>query len=135
MSPLSTTLRPGRGGPSTSSGVTTRSSSSVIDSPRLQQPSRRPVGHAERVGRVDVEAPGPRVLDQREAERLHAVRDREGDEVVVASLEHVAGLQLDELERVGQLPEDPPQRPEQLLQARAARRSSAAGRDRGARRS
>ncbi len=46
------------------------------------------------------------------------MRHGERDEVVVAALEpHVAGLQLDELERVGQLAEDPPQRAEELLQA------------------
>ena len=46
------------------------------------------------------------------------MRDRERHQVVFLALQDVAGLQLDELERVGQLPEDPPQRGEQLLQPR-----------------
>ena len=117
MSPLSTTLRPGRGGPE---HLVRRDDAVVLERDRLaglQQPARRPDGHAERVRRLDVEAARPRVLDQREAERLDRVGDREGDEVVVAALEHVAGRQLHQLERVGQLAEDPPQRAEELLQA------------------
>ena len=91
VSPLRTTLRPGRGGPSTSSGVITRPSASVTDSPRLEQrraPARR---DAERVGGLDVEAARPR--DARSSAKPSACTPcATGNvtSVVVAALEHVA---------------------------------------------
>jgi len=118
VSPLRTTLRPG---PRRAEHLVGRDHAVVIQSHRLtglEQAALRARGDTERIGCLDVEATRPRMLDQREPKRLHPVRDREGDEVVVAALEHVAGSQLGQLELIGQLPEDPAQRAEEVLQPR-----------------
>src|SRR6476619_3163183 len=58
---------------------------------------------AERVGLVNVEAARPGVLDERVPDRRDAVGNAKGDEVVVASLEDVAGAQLGQVHRVTEL--------------------------------
>ena len=83
-------MRPARAGPTTASGVSVRPSGSVIDSPRWSFPRSGPFGHAERVGRLDVEAARPLVLDERVADGGHAVRDREDEQLVVVALERLA---------------------------------------------
>ena len=109
--------------PSTCSGVTTRPSGERHRLAALERAALGPVRDAERVGGLDVEPARPVVLDERVADRRDAVRDREGDEAVVAAVERVARGELDELVRVGEPAEDPAQRAEQLARARAARRS------------
>ena len=42
--------------------------------------------------------------------------DREGADLVVAAVDHVARLELDRLDRVGEAAEDPPQRREQVAE-------------------
>ena len=80
----------------------------------LQAPAVGPRRDAECVGRGNVEAAGPFLLDERVAEGRHAVLDVERDDAVFAAVEHVVGLQLDELEGIGEPPEDPAQRAEQV---------------------
>ena len=106
VSPVSTSFRPGRGSPSTSAGVTVRPESSVTSSPACSAPARRAVRDAERVGGRDVEPAGPLGLDERVAERLGAVLDRESLDRVVVALERLPGLELDERERVREPPEE-----------------------------
>ena len=96
MSPVSTSFRPGRGSPSTSAGVTVRPDVERHLLPGLQPSARRAVRDAERVGGRDVEPPGPLGLDERVAERLGAVLDRESLDRVVAALERLPRLELDE---------------------------------------
>ena len=76
--------------------------------------------HAERVGDGDVEAAGTLRLGDQVADRLRAVVDRERADLVVAAVEHVAGAELDGLDRVGEAAEDPPKRAEQVAEARRA---------------
>ena len=56
------------------------------------------------------------MLDEREAQRFHGMRDSERHQVVLAALDHVSRPQLDELERVRQPAEDAPERREEILQ-------------------
>ena len=80
----------------------------------LELAAVRTRGNAERVRRLDVEAPRPRPLDDGVPHRGDSVCDRKGDDRVLATLQDVARAQLDELELVAQLSEDPPQRAEQV---------------------
>ncbi len=64
----------------------------------LKAASLRAGRDTERVGGTDIEAAGTRVLDEGEPERLDAVRDREGDELVLATLERCARAELDQLD-------------------------------------
>lgn len=83
----------------------------------LERAPRRAVGDAEPVGRGRVEAAGPLVLDEGVADRRDAVVEREGAQLVAVAAQAVAGLQLDELHRVGEAPVDRAQRRHRPLQA------------------
>ena len=106
VSHASTSFRPGRAGPSTASGVITRPSASVTGLAGLEDPPLGARRHAERVGRGDVEASRPLVLDERVAERRDAVVEREGLDPVLAALELLARLELHERERIRQPAEE-----------------------------
>src|ERR687891_833304 len=75
---------------------------------------------AERRGGGHVEPPRARSLDEGVAVRRDPVRDLEDDHAVVAAVEAVPRPQLDELERIRELSEDPPQRAEEVDEARRA---------------
>ena len=89
---------------------------SVIGSPPWSNPTLPAGRDAERVRGVDVEAAGPLVLDERVADRGDAVIDGERLDAVLAALERLPRLELDELERVREPPEERPQLREQVLQ-------------------
>ena len=72
--------------------------------------------------------PGPVVLVERVADRRDAVVHRKDEDAVAVAVERLARPHLDELERVGELAEDPAQRRRRDRGGRAARRSSAAAR-------
>ena len=76
----------------------------------LKPATRRAVGNAQTVGDLDVEAAGPALLDQRIAEPRDAVVDAERLDGIAVSLEPVSGRELDEVELVGELAEDTPER-------------------------
>ena len=85
VSPVSTTFRPGRGAPSTWSGLTTRA---VGERHRLAPPAapRAPaLRDTERVGGGDVEAAGPLLLHERVADRDAPVEDRERAQLVAVA--------------------------------------------------
>ena len=69
----------------------------------LQFTAHRPVGHAERIGRLDVEPTGPSRFDQRPAERRDAVPDIERRQPIVVAFEYVARFELDQPDVVAQL--------------------------------
>ena len=81
---------------------------------RLEHPALPAGGHAERVGRGDVEAARPLVLDERVAERADTVLDGERLDHILTALEPLARRQLDERERVRQPPEERTQRSEEV---------------------
>ena len=83
----------------------------------LQAAEVRPVVHAERPRGVDVEPPGPLVLDERVAVGLAAVLDRERRDEERVEADLGVGLEVDELERVAGAPDDRPQPGEQPLGA------------------
>src|SRR5207244_9199286 len=78
--------------------------------------ARRARDHSARrgVGGFDVEAPGPSGLDQGPADGGDTVRDGEGRETVSVSFEDVTRLELDHLHFVRKLPDDAPERPEEI---------------------
>ena len=121
MSPVSTTLLPGRPGPSTASGVITRPSSSVSGSPAWRIPRSRPGGTPSASAAATSKRPGPLVLDERVADGGDAVVDRERVDAVLPALERVARLELDERQPVRQPPEERPQLAEEVLRALSAR--------------
>ena len=82
----------------------------------LQHPSLRPRGHADGVGRLDVEPARARLLDERPADCRHPVTDRERFQPVLRPLEDLARFDLDELQRIVEPAEEAPQRAEQLVQ-------------------
>ena len=84
----------------------------------LQRAALGPVRDAERLGRLDVEAAGPLVLDERVADRRDAVLDREDEDAVAVALERLARAQLVDLDRVAELAEDAPERAVEVAQAR-----------------
>ena len=84
----------------------------------LESPEQGPLRNPERPGSLDVEAPRPQGLDERVAVRVHTVLDVEDGDPVIAPVERVARSQLDQLELVRQLAEDPPKRPEQVDESR-----------------
>src|ERR687892_317567 len=89
----------------------------------LEPAEERSLLDAEGGGGGHVEAPGARSLDEGVAVRRDPVRDLEDDDAVVAAVAAVPRPQLDEFELVGELPEDPPQRAEEVDQpARAVDR-------------
>ena len=82
--------------------------------PLLQRAARGTTRNAEGVGGFDVEAPRPSGLDQGPADGGDAVRDGERGEAVSVPFEDVTGLQLDHLNFVRKLPDDAPERPEEI---------------------
>jgi len=82
--------------------------------PLLQRAARGTTRHAEGVGGFDVEAAGPSGLDQGPADGGDTVRDGEGRETVSVSFEDVTRLELDHLHFVRKLPDDAPERPEEI---------------------
>jgi hypothetical protein len=88
--------------------------------PALEPPEERALRNPQRLGGLEVEAPGTRVLGQAVAVRPDAVLDGEGEDAVIAALERVAGHELAQLDVVGELPEDPAEDPEKVDQARRA---------------
>ena len=117
--------RPGRGSPRTASGVSTRPSGSVTELAALQRAALGTGGHAERVGRVDVEPAGPRVLDDRVAERRDPVVNRERENPVAVALERFTGAELLDLDRVAQLADHAFEARRTGRRARAGRTASA----------
>ena len=84
----------------------------------LQLPALGAVGHAERIGGLDVEPARPLVLDERVADRGNAVLDREDEQLVAVALERRARAQLLQLEPVRQPPEDAAQVAEEVAEPR-----------------
>ena len=82
----------------------------------LQHPPLGPRRDAQGVGGLDVEAPGPRLLDERPADGRHPVADRKRLEPVSWPREDLARLDLDELQRIVEPAEDAAESPEQLVQ-------------------
>src|SRR3954447_7291801 len=112
VSPERTSLRPGRSGPTTCSGCTP-----LTTSPRCRRPKSGPNATPRRVassaskrpGRrsgLGAEGPGRGLLDDRVAEGAAAVADVEGRHLVAVVGDRVAGLEVDDLERVAQAPVD-----------------------------
>ncbi len=71
---------------------------------------------ADRIGGVHVEAPRPLVLDEGVADGGDAVVDGEGVDPILAPLERLPGLDLDERQRVRQPAEERAQLAEQVLE-------------------
>ena len=88
----------------------------------LQGGEGRPFGDAEGLRRLEVEAAGPLVLDQRVAAGTDAVLDLEGADLGVLERHHVAGLEFDQVEPEADPPDQPAERLEQVLAGRAGRR-------------
>jgi len=100
-----TTLRPGRDSPS--------------DSLASLEPAEVPVvGDPETARGVDVEAAGPLRLDVCVAQRLHSVLDGEGAHLEAVVLDPFPRPELDQLDLVAELAENPPQRLEEAMQPR-----------------
>ena len=92
VSPVMTILRPGRVGSDDLLGM-----HAVDDLAPLQAAEVRALGHPQATGHLDVEAPRPRRLDERVAERRAAVADRVRDDLVAVALDRLAGLELDDV--------------------------------------
>ena len=86
--------RPGRGAPTTASGGDDAAVGQRHGLAALQSAALGARRDAERLGLLDVEAAGPLVLDERVADRGHAVVDREGEDPVLVALSSVSGAQL-----------------------------------------
>ena len=86
-------------------------------SPRWSAPALRPDRDPEPLGGVRVEAPRPRLLDQRVADGVPAVIRSEGLDPVLVAREHVARPERDELVGIGEPPEHAPQVAEQVGEA------------------
>src|SRR5205823_3379384 len=74
--------------------------------PGLQLPARRAGRDAEPVRDGDVEAAGPRRLDERVPERSDAMVGRERFDRVLAARHRLPRLELDEADRVRQAPDE-----------------------------
>jgi hypothetical protein len=96
--------------PSTCSGRTVSPDGSA-PLPPLQRAPLPPAGTPRASAVVDVEAAGALLLREDVADRLGAVVDGEGADLVVPRARYVAGSELDGLDRIRQVPEDAPQRP------------------------
>ena len=94
-------MRPGPLGPDDLLGA-----HAVDDLAALQAAEVGAERDAEARGQLGVEAPGPGLLDDRVAERAAAVADVEGRHLVAVVGDAVAGLEVDDLERVAQAPVD-----------------------------
>ena len=82
----------------------------------LERATLTAVGNAEPIGGIDVEAPRARRLDDRVAQRRHAVIDGERLDRVTVALQPLPRVELDRRDLVRQPTEDPPQRAEQLVE-------------------
>jgi putative nucleotidyltransferase with HDIG domain len=80
----------------------------------LEPSEQRALRDPERPRSLHVEAPRPLGLDELVAVGVHTVLDVEDGDPVIAPVESVAGSQLDQLELVCELAENPPKRAEQL---------------------
>ena len=80
----------------------------------LETAEERALRNAQRTRRLDVEAARAQAFGKRVAVRGHPVLDVEGDDAIVATLDGVAGTQLDELDGVREPPEDAPEDGEQV---------------------
>src|SRR3954452_9498258 len=74
----------------------------------------------EALGELGVEAPGPRVLDEGVRERRAAVARVDRVDLVAAALDHLARLELDDVQRVAQPPVDDAHELHDLAQRRGA---------------
>jgi len=83
----------------------------------LESASRRPVRNAETIGYLDVEAAGPRFLEECVADRSDAVVDGKCLDHVRIAFHAVARAKLDQLERIRKPSEDPAERSDQVAQA------------------
>jgi hypothetical protein len=83
----------------------------------LEPAEQRPFRNTQRPRGLQVEAPRPRKLRERIAVCSDAVRDPEDEDPILAAVQYVAVAKLDELDAVGELPEDPLKATEELLQA------------------
>ncbi len=83
-------------------------------SPRWSEAALRPDRDPEPLCDVRVEAPGPRLFDERVADRVAAVVRSEGLDPVLVAREHVARPERDELVGIGEPPEHAPQVAEQV---------------------
>jgi hypothetical protein len=86
----------------------------------LQASEERPFGDTQCARGLDIEAPGARTLRKGVTVGGHAVLYVEGDDAVIAALDRVAAAQLDQLDRIRQLPEDPAEYREEIDEARRA---------------
>jgi hypothetical protein len=116
VSPARTTFLPGRAGPSTCSGLTVVPSGSATVSPALQAPEERPLGHAEGLRPFEVEAPGPRFLDERISVRRHAVLHGERLDPVVVPADPVTRPELFQRELIAEPSEDASEDAEELVE-------------------
>ncbi len=88
--------------------------------PTLQSPEERSFRNAERLRRLEVESPGPRLFDQRVPVGRHAVLDGERLDPVVVAANAVSRVELLQREFVAQAPEDATKNCEEVFQARRA---------------
>jgi hypothetical protein len=82
----------------------------------LKRAEERAFRDAKRSCRIQIEASRPGLLYERVAVGRHAVVHPEDDDPVVAPVECIAGPQLDEPKREGQLAEDPLEGTEEVVQ-------------------
>ena len=113
VSPVITTVRPGRGSPITCSGAT-GPPSPRRSRPPAARPKSGPSRHPEPLRRLGVEAARdarPRPAHSRGAD---AVLDREGSDLVAVAGKTLPRLDLDQLEPVAGRPTDPPEGQEEV---------------------
>ncbi len=113
-----TIVRPGRGAPTTASGLTNAAVGERDCLAALQCAALGAGRDAERLGCLDIEAAGPFVLDERVAHRRDTVLDREDEDAIAVALERLARPQLVDLDWVAQLAEDAAERAVQVVQTR-----------------
>ena len=86
--------------------------------PPLQRSPGGAFGHGQGPCGCDVEAAGSGLLDERVPEARNPVPDGKRDHTVVAPVQAVSRPQLLQVERIGQLPEDPTQPVEEVAEPR-----------------
>ncbi len=117
VSPVITSRRPRRVGPSTCSG-STGPSLPATSSPRCSLPKSGPSATPSDRASSGVEAAGPRLLDERVAEGGDPVLDRERLDRVAVEADAAAGLELVDLDRVADAADDPVEAVEEVGQPR-----------------
>ena len=128
MSPARTTFRPGPRWTEHLLGSHRGPVRQLDGLAALQASEERPLRDAETLRVLEVEATRARLLDERVPVRRQAVLDRERFDPVVLPRDALARPQLDEGQFVAQPPEDAPQDPEEIVEARRGRTRSAAPR-------